>query len=59
MSFSCNTDCTVSAVPEVSQNTPLAVQSSVPAFLLAKIPKPQGEVSRIKRGGYNLHEALG
>ncbi|KAG1858601.1 hypothetical protein C8R48DRAFT_546203, partial [Suillus tomentosus] len=25
----------------------------------AKIPKPRGDVSRIKRGGYNLSEALG
>ncbi|KAG2742116.1 hypothetical protein P692DRAFT_20750317 [Suillus brevipes Sb2] len=59
MSFSRDTDCTVSAAPEVSQHTPSAVQSSIPASLLAKIPKPRGEVSRIKRGGYNLHEALG
>jgi hypothetical protein len=58
MSFSRDTDCTVSA-PDVSQHTPSAVQSPVPAVLLARIPKPRGDVSRIKRGGYNLHEALG
>ncbi|KAG2115432.1 hypothetical protein BD769DRAFT_1322689, partial [Suillus cothurnatus] len=31
----------------------------LPIPLSAKIPKPQGEVSRISRGGYNLQEALG
>ncbi|KAG2083890.1 hypothetical protein BD769DRAFT_1660878 [Suillus cothurnatus] len=31
----------------------------LPIPLLAKIPKPRGEVSRISRGGYNLQEALG
>ncbi|KAG1794247.1 uncharacterized protein HD556DRAFT_1237098, partial [Suillus plorans] len=27
--------------------------------LLSKIPKPQGEVSQISQGGYNLQEMLG
>ncbi|KAG2148242.1 uncharacterized protein EDB93DRAFT_1250312 [Suillus bovinus] len=57
MSFSRDMDCSVA--PEVSQHTPSVVQSSITTFLLVKIPKPRGDVSRIKRGGYNLHEALG
>ncbi|KAG2137102.1 uncharacterized protein EDB93DRAFT_1253719 [Suillus bovinus] len=51
-------DADLSAL-DFAQNNPSAAQSPVPNLLPSKILKPQGEVTRISRGGYNLQVTLG
>ncbi|KAG2362922.1 hypothetical protein BDR07DRAFT_1376194 [Suillus spraguei] len=48
-----------SSVLDLAQNNPFAAQSVVPNLLPSKIPKPQGEVTCISQGGYNLQMMLG
>jgi len=51
--FPCDADSSVLDL------NPFAAQSVVPNLLPSKIPKPQGEVTHISQGGYNLQMMLG